>query len=112
MKVQHCRREDLAALERQVDQLIADSQRPRRRRAPSPVNLLEEMESVIGPTPREGATGVSTQEATRLAAEEWDRDPAVRETASTRELFILARAAELDGSHRSFIPVGTRQEQI
>lgn len=40
--------------------------------------------------------------ATAQAEREWDTQPAVRRTAKTRDVYVLARAAELDGTHRSF----------
>lgn len=33
---------------------------------------------------------------------EWDNKPAVRTTAASKEIFVLAREAELSGTHRSF----------
>lgn len=33
---------------------------------------------------------------------EWDNQPVVRKTAKTKEIYVLARTAELDGTHRSF----------
>lgn len=33
---------------------------------------------------------------------EWDNLPAARKSASSKDIYVLARAAELDGTHRSF----------
>ncbi len=33
---------------------------------------------------------------------EWDNRPSVRKTASSKEIYVLAREAELSGTHRSF----------
>jgi hypothetical protein len=35
---------------------------------------------------------------------EWENQPEVRKTARTKEIYVLARTAELDGTHRSFRP--------
>jgi hypothetical protein len=40
--------------------------------------------------------------ATAQAEREWDTQPAVRRTAKNRETYVFARAAELDGTHKSF----------
>lgn len=37
---------------------------------------------------------------------EWDNDPAARKTARSREIYVIARTAELDGTHHSVRPVG------
>jgi hypothetical protein len=47
-------------------------------------------EPVRGMTPKE------------QAEYEWNNRPAVRETAKTKEIYVLAREAELSGTHRSF----------
>jgi flagellar biosynthesis/type III secretory pathway protein FliH len=45
---------------------------------------------------------LDTPRATAQAEREWDTQPAVRRTAKTKEIYVAARAAELDGTHRSF----------
>jgi ATP-dependent Clp endopeptidase proteolytic subunit ClpP len=54
-------------------------------------------------TEDDGRTGPLTdEEAKAQAAHEWDTRPAVRKTARSKEIYILARTAELDGTHRQF----------
>jgi hypothetical protein len=33
---------------------------------------------------------------------EWEHQPSARKSASSKEIYVLARTAELDGTHRSF----------
>jgi hypothetical protein len=44
---------------------------------------------------------VTKAQATAIAEREWDTQPAVRRTARTKDIYVLARAAELDGTHRT-----------
>lgn len=53
------------------------------------------------------AIGAAEETASRLppkqqAEWEWEHKPSVRATASSKEIYVIARTAELDGTHRSF----------
>lgn len=43
-----------------------------------------------------------TMEPKAQAEWEWENKPEVRKTARTKDIYVIARAAELDGTHRSF----------
>jgi ATP-dependent protease ClpP protease subunit len=47
-------------------------------------------------------TVMDAARATAQAEREWDTQPAVRRTAKSKEVYVLARTAELDGTHRTF----------
>jgi ATP-dependent protease ClpP protease subunit len=48
------------------------------------------------------ADEVYRREPKAQAEWEWDNQPLVRKTASSKEIYVLARTAELNGTHRSF----------
>jgi hypothetical protein len=58
------------------------------------------------PTPEaddDQKTGVlNTADAKAQAEREWDTRPTVRKSASSKEIYVLARTAELNGTHRQF----------
>ena len=45
---------------------------------------------------------LTTDEAKAQAEHEWDTSPTARKSARTKDIYVLARTAELDGTHRTF----------